>query len=58
MNFESVRHYGRYVINGAALAAAVLVLPELGPFLPITALPKIAGTAAILNTLVSWLKRV
>ena len=56
--FESIRHYTRYVVNGLALAVAVMTLPELGAIIPSAWLPGIVSTAAIINTILSWVRRI
>lgn len=58
MNIEQIRHYARYVVNGAALVLAVFALPEFGAVLPETALPVVASITAVLNTLLSWARRL
>ena len=55
--FEKIRHTSRYVVNGLALAAAVLTAPELGAIVPSTWLPQIVPIAAALNTVLSLLRK-
>ena len=54
---EAIRHNARTVVNVLTLAAAVLVLPELGKLIPLEALPIVASIAAILNTILSFLRK-
>jgi len=53
---ERLRHNLRYVVNALALAAAVLTLPQFGAVVPADWLPEIAGIAAGVNTVLSWLR--
>ena len=55
--FEVFRHYSRYVVNGAALGLIVLTSPEFGAFVPGSSAPKIAAIVAVLNTVLSLLRR-
>ena len=57
MNFDQIRHISRYVVNGLAFAAAVMTVPELGSIVPSSWLPQIAALVAILNTVLSLLRR-
>lgn len=55
--FEKIRSTSRYVVNGLAFAAAVMTVPELGTIVPSAALPQIVAVAAVLNTVLSLLRR-
>jgi hypothetical protein len=56
--FEQIRHYGRYVVNVAALIVAFAALPETADAVPASWLPYVAAVAAAANTALSWLRRV
>ena len=50
------RKLTRLVINFAALAAAVLMLPQFGAIVPVEWLPGIAAAAAVINQILSWIR--
>jgi len=56
--FENIRHYARYAVNIVALLLALLTSPELGALVPAAWLPQIVAAAAVLNTLLSQLRRI
>lgn len=55
---EALRHHGRTIINILALVAAVLAAPQFGAVVPPDWLPYVGGIVAILNTVLSWLRKV
>jgi hypothetical protein len=56
--FETIRHWSRFAVNWTALILAVLSLPELGYVVPVAWLPAIVAITALLNTVLTILRRV
>jgi len=57
VGMDQIRHHARTIVNVLTFITAALALPSFGAMVPPEWLPTIVALAAILNTVLSYLRK-